>query len=189
MSPQTSQTFLRFWRRASRIIINCRRKIQFQPIHSYLSKRNYPPHFTKEDKRALRKSPCMQCLWSPWQSIRGKSSRKWARFRTPHQRRGCGRFSWWGTATRFFASLAAAPSFLLIDFAVDFHGVVAAFWLFVFAFVFAPVFQLFLTHSHRTFLPFWRWDSETTSAATALETINLCECTQLFANCRVVRGF
>ena len=55
MSPQTSQTFLRFRRRASRIIINCRRKIQFQPIHSNLSKRNtfYKRRQTCSQKKSM----------------------------------------------------------------------------------------------------------------------------------------
>ena len=43
------------------------------------------------------------------------------------------------TATRFFASLAAAPFFPTHRFRRGLHGVVAAFWLSVFASVFAPV--------------------------------------------------
>ena len=58
------------------------------------------------------------------------------------------------------------------------HRVVAAFWLSVFAFRAS----LFLTRSHYSFLPFWRCHDNETSAATALETINLRKCTQLFVN-------
>ena len=45
-----------------------------------------------------------------------------------------------------------------------------------------PVFQLFLTHSHHNFLPFWRRENETASTATVLKTINLHKCTQLFVS-------
>ena len=42
--------------------------------------------------------------------------------------------------------------------------------------------SLFLTRSHYSFLPFWRRHDNETSAATALETINLRKCTQVFVN-------
>ena len=82
----------------------------------------------------------------------------------------------------FFASL---PAVLLSCTHWSCHGlhrVVATFWLAVFAFIFAPVSQLFLLHSHYSFLPFWHCNNETTSAATALGMINLRKCKQHFVN-------
>ena len=78
-------------------------------------------------------------------------------------------------ATCFFASLATAPLFHTHRS----RRVVAAFWLSVLASVFAPDFQLFLTHSHHHFLPFWHSNNETASTT---ETITLCERTQFFVN-------
>ena len=90
------------------------------------------------------------------------------------------------TATRFFASLAAAPLFFTHQFRRGLHGVVAAFWL-CFRFRFRS--SLFLTRFHYSFLPFWRRrDNETASAATALKTINLRKCTQLFVNRTFLNG-
>ena len=84
-----------------------------------------------------------------WQSIRWKSSRKWARLRTPHQTQGYDRFS----KQPLFALLALLshthPSHCRL------HGLVATFWFSVFAFVFSSVSYLFLPRSHHSFLPFW----------------------------------
>ena len=85
------------------------------------------------------------------------------------------------TTTCFFASLAAAPFIRSHRSCHGLHGVVAVFWPSVFAFVFVPVSQFFLTHSHHNFLPFWHRDNETASTTTALETS---KCTQLFVNRR-----
>ena len=38
-------------------------RFSFSVIHSYLSKRNYPAHFTKEDTRALRKRVHFACTY------------------------------------------------------------------------------------------------------------------------------
>ena len=50
-------------------------------------------------------------VWEGWQSVRWKSSRKWARFWTAHRTRGDSRFS----RRPFFASLATALSYSSIS--------------------------------------------------------------------------
>ena len=73
----------------------------------------------------------------------------------------------------------ASCCFLILINLIDLAVVVAAFWLSVFASIFASVSWLFLPCSQsQFFLPFWPCDNETASTTTALGTINLCKCTQ-----------
>ena len=83
------------------------------------------------------------------------------------------------TATCFFASLAPTPLFRSHRSRRRLHRVVAAFWLSVFTSVFTPVFQLLLSSQFSAILTSQQWDCK---HATALETINLHNCTQLFVN-------
>ena len=57
-------------------------------------------------------------VWDGWQSVHWKSSREWARFWTPQQTWGYGRF----LRRPFFASLATLLFLKLIDLATDFTG-------------------------------------------------------------------
>ena len=87
------------------------------------------------------------------------------------------------TATCFFASLAPTPLFRSHRSCRRLHRVVAAFWLSVFTSVFTPVFQLFQLFltliTIFCHLTSQQWDCKHT---TALETINLHNCTQRFVN-------
>ena len=55
VSPRTSQTRLALSTTSIQDHGTADKRFSFSVIHSYLSKRNYPAHFTKEDKHALRK--------------------------------------------------------------------------------------------------------------------------------------
>ena len=79
------------------------------------------------------------------------------------------------TAMHFFVSLAAATLFRTHRFRHRLHGVVVAFWLSVFASVFVPVFQLFLTCSHHNF-------HITTMSCYSAENDKLSEVYIIFAN-------
>jgi len=126
----------------------------------------------------LGQSAICNKVWAVWgrQSVHWKSLRKWARFQTPPKVRI---WSLLKTATRFFALLATAPLFRTHRSRHGLHGVVAAFWLSVFASVFVPV---AFSYSLSSQLSFWHHNNETASVAAVLETINLRECTQLFVN-------
>ena len=84
------------------------------------------------------------------------------------------------TAMRFLC-FASRSSFLALSQS-GLHRVVAAFGPFVVASVFAPVSYLFLPRSSHNSPPFLRRNNETARAATALDTINLRKCTQLFGS-------
>ena len=84
----------------------------------------------------------------------------------PHRMQGYGRFSRWPLA--LFALLETGVLSHTHCCQHGLHGVVTAFMLSVFSSVFMPGSWLFLPHSHQQFLPFWRHDNETTSAATPL---------------------
>ena len=126
----------------------------------------------------LGQSAMCNKVWAVWgrQSVHWKSLRKRARFQTPPKVRI---WSLLKTATHFFALLAAAPLFRTHRSRHGLHGVVAAFWLSVFASVFVPV---AFSYSLSSQLSFWHRNNETASVAAVLETINLRKCTQLFVN-------
>ena len=84
------------------------------------------------------------------------------------------------TAMRFLCFASRSSSLALSQSGL--HRVVAAFGPFVVASVFAPVSYLFLPRSSHNSPPFLRRNNETARAATALDTINLRKCTQLFVN-------
>ena len=97
-----------------------------------------------------------------------------------------GRFSRWPCA--LFASLGTAAFSRTHCSRCRLHGIVAAFTLCL-LFRFAPGSYSFLPCSHHNFLPFWRRDNETATAATVLRMINLRNCTQLFCKQDVLIAF
>ena len=121
-------------------------------------------------------------VWKVWggQSVRTtlKEFRECECSFEPHRMRGYGHFS--RRPHTLFTSQGAAALSRTHRSRSRLHGVVAAFVLSVFSSVFAPGSKLFLAPI--TILLFCRRNNEAASTTTALNTIKLCKCTQLFVN-------
>ena len=109
-----------------------------------------------------------------------KSSRKWARFQTPHRTRGYGWFSRWP----FFASLATA---LLCSSILPWTSQGSG-WILVLCLAFMSVSSSFFLTLIIVLLPLWHCNNEIASAATALGMINLRKYTQLFLFIALLNG-
>ena len=97
----------------------------------------------------------------------------------PHRTQSYGRLPRWPRV--LFASLGAAVLSRTHRSRSWLHGVEAAFTLCLLLCFHARLLALSSSLPSQL-LPFWHRDNETTSTATALRTINLCKCIQLFVN-------